>query len=62
MQRCSTTSLNANPWLLPSADGTEQRADRWEDLDWDMAADGAKARQVEVRTVHLNTTKHNHFY
>ena len=47
MQRCSTTSLYANPWLLPSADGTEQRADRWEDLDWDMAADGAKARQVE---------------
>ena len=47
MQRCSTTSLNANPWLLPSADGTEQRADRWEDLDWDMAAAGAKARQVE---------------
>jgi len=47
MQRCSATSLNANAWLLPSADGSEQRADRWEDLDWTLAKHGATARQEE---------------
>ena len=39
------TSLNANWWHLPLADGTEQRVNHWRDLNWDLAADDAVASQ-----------------
>ena len=47
MRRLGTTSLNANPWFLLNADGTEQRANTWESLDWDKAEWGETARQEE---------------
>jgi serine/threonine protein kinase len=44
---CASTRLNANMWSLPLADGNVQTAHDWKDLDWEQAAAGAEAAQVE---------------
>ena len=43
--KCGKTSMNANEWLLPLADGTDQKANHWRDLDWTHAAQDAQAFQ-----------------